>query len=294
MTFKNVLKKIKEKYFCGITGDEDFDKVLRIHWIFGIVMKVKDQRKLKSVAFTLSIVICALLGTVLNLYDSYNENKSFLRPIIPTILIIRNAMISLEIFVFLMNINKLMLFIEKLADIKKRFRDKLADKSDSKNQNELRSLMRFSKIHIMFTVLVMIVRLVKTIMSKDKFVIFIIYENFSQPHWIIHFPLALINVLHTIIFSLMIISQDILLPVSISKLETMFNGLKRKVSNVTNHRNSKINEKRLNECIQLHIEALQMLNKFRDIFNFSILLRTFVMMILLAAAVFNTVFFIEN
>jgi hypothetical protein len=92
-----------------------------------------------------------------------------------------------------------------------------------------------------------------------------------------------------IFLAFMIASQDILLPIAISKLESLFHVLTMKVSEVTNSSDQKVNESNLNECIELHIDTLEALKMFRNCFGVSICLRTFFMMIILAAAILNTV-----
>jgi hypothetical protein len=284
---KSAYKTIKQSFFEeSFTKDKDFDKILRLHWVDGILGK-ENEKKWKSLVACAILHGSVLIGAIIALKQSYDEHKMILNPIFPLILCIRKIMIILELVAFVMKRNELYAFIRKTIEVKKKMRV-----NSDFNTNKKKLLLYHTKAIIVITVTMLIVVIFKTFkVSNDKCVILLNLEIQRPPNNALHYTLLIINLIHIVYMRCSLLFQDIFSNLAISKLEEIFYDLTLKAKMVTNHRNPKVNSKKLDEFISLHVEALKALKLYHKVFYISLCLRTFFMMTIIAAAFLNAVSF---
>jgi hypothetical protein len=169
LKFQEVLQKVIKKYFCTITNDRDFDRAMRLPWLLGLIMAKKEN---KARSFLISTILYAVMlpPLIMNVVNSYEQNKSLLRPIAPMIILIRNTMINIELFAMILQSSKIKQFIEKNTELVRRYD---CDQEINTESEGHKLIKRCVKIHIRIIFIVWCIRIVKIFVDYDKLYFFL-------------------------------------------------------------------------------------------------------------------------
>lgn len=287
--FWKVQARIKEKFFCAITNDKEIDSVMRMFWMIGVFKAEAMKSKIPLILCSLVVMIVALVIPIFNLKSKLNDPHDSGHPIIHIIKMLKHPVVFIEFFVLLKRMNKIAELVEKILDLSKRLKEDFTIKHDADGQNALKRLMKISKIIITVAIVIMIVNALPFVLQNHKNDYFNFRERYPALHLIFLFILVVIAAIISSSFALFTLYQDLLIPVLISKVELLLHFVTKKMEKVTEFYSEEMCESELDECIEFHIEILEIRKMLGNFFNVSFFLRTFLMTILHTSAVMSMV-----
>lgn len=186
--------------------------------------------------------------------------------------LLRNLFVTAEFVIYMTSALKIKNFIDDLNSSLECY----ARKTGKQDMTQLESSIITRKIFFVnrFVILIILSFRIYNWTYAEKLEIFL-FEGIERPCILYSSAIILLNTL-TIVFSITVISsQEILLPILILRLEKLFHFVTMQVSEITKDFNYGINENELEKFLGLHMNAMKLLTRFKNLFKLILTVRTF-------------------
>lgn len=228
----------KTQFNQRVTRDEHFNVLLRIFFILGFYSERKSASKIMFLLLKFTFIfLIILVGCIKNLFDSNAEGSR----ITSIVILFRFVILTSEFISIVMQQTRIKAMVEDFSAAN--VQDKTINELCSKAIRSYRRL--FMAVGICLTV-------VHGILSENVHGFMpAVYNEFAQGYL-----MFLVNLIHYIVLVNLTIAIDLIPTVSILKLQAIVISLCTQTKEVTSG-SIDSNEKRLDECISLHVDVIK-------------------------------------
>lgn len=279
--FLNSIKKIMK--MSPITGDENFDRILQNHLLnFNSSLKYLRTVRVIAVIGIFSMVLSSSMQAIRSFQDEQ------LRPNLwqQVFESIKVMVIFGETSLLLMNASKIEKFFKTFVCLRNKLHHELLVEFE---KSKILSVVMM--IRVPLVIFLIIIKTIKLAFVEKHVKLFLYFDINAEVNWILTIALLIINTILYGYGTLIVFSQEIIVPYSITMLENVSYLLIRQVQIITDDANVELNNNALTEFLKNHQESLKLEKLFEKGFKNNILIRVYSLLIIVSLATFALVTF---
>lgn len=273
-----------------ITGIEIMDKILRMHWMIGLfkpsAMNIKQ--KIRSWIVFLFIIPSMWLFSTFCIWLSFERKEKIYETWIASAITLQITLVSFEILFVVMS-DDMRMFLRKL--------DAHLRKYDDETDSHGKYGNVFIKIFLLYNaslMIVVILRIIFYFLMEDFAIFFVNKETNPDEEFILQIVIKLMNVAQLITVPFLAVAHDMMMPMAMLQIEKVFFLLTNEVPPIINSRDRKQNERNLIDFVKLHVDALEVVGRFRKTFGVNLSVKIYSAFITTSMIIFNMVSLFQN